>query len=245
MITIDKNRLKTLFDEKSSFFNRRNIPVDGYFAEAVFLFGLLTGDLSRIDFFKDNQTLKTIIEWFFWLVFIAYAIYLIVLTVIRVKNKYTLKDLESDILKISKENSAFSLLIIKNKNNPLQYLQCYDKRWKSYLFLYLHTNENEDKNIEKIKTFVCSNLNVAVEDVNIRFLFEKSHEKYSIPNKITRKYNHRFYEIDLSSFKNYKNNTFHIRGNKYTWMTLEEMMDNKTIMKKNSDIVGFIREYYN
>lgn len=244
MLTIDLNRLKTLFDEKSSFFHKRNIPIDGYFAEAVFLFGLLTVDLSKIEFFKDNSTATFVTALIFWSVFVAYAVYLIIITVIRAKNKYTLKDLENDIIKISKENSAFSLVIIKNKNNPLQFLQCYDKRWKSFLFLYLHTNENEDQNIEKIKTFVSSNLNIKKENISVRFCFEKSHEKYSVSNQITRKYHHRFYEIDLASFKCFKNNTFHLRGKKYKWMTLEEMMENKTIMKKNSDVVGFIREYY-
>ena len=51
----------------------------------------------------------------------------------------------------------FAIIIIKNKNN--EYLQYYDERWNSYLFLNCRIESEFD--IEKIKEEIRTKLNIA------------------------------------------------------------------------------------
>ena len=73
-----------------------------------------------------------------------------------------------------------SIILIKRGD---KYLNYFDERWGMYLFPNIKGND-----IEEIKNKYNTN--------NVKYLFDKVHEKYSIPNKETRTYHHYFYEVD-------------------------------------------------
>ena len=73
-----------------------------------------------------------------------------------------------------------SIILIKKGD---KYLNYFDERWGMYLFPNIKGND-----IEEIKDKYNTN--------NVKYLFDKVHEKYSIPNKEKRTYHHYFYEVD-------------------------------------------------
>ncbi len=108
-----------------------------------------------------------------------------------------------------------SILIKKEGNKFINY---YDKRWNMYLFPNIKGN-----NVEDIKNkFKCE---------NVKFLFDKVHDKYSIPNDEIKTYHHYFYEIDSD-----------IEGELFT---LDELLCMDKVKENNSDIISFIKEFYN
>ena len=108
-----------------------------------------------------------------------------------------------------------SIIIIKHDN---KYLNYYDENWKMYLFPNISGNS-----IEEIKNKYNSN--------NVKLLFDKVHEKYSIPHNEIRKYHHYFYQVDTD-----------INGE---YFTLEELIKFPKVKKYNEDIINYIRDYYN
>ena len=109
-----------------------------------------------------------------------------------------------------------SIIIIKKGNKFLNY---YDENWKMYLFPNIKGN-----NIDKIKNKYGTD--------NVKFLFDKIHDKYSVSHDEIRTYQHYFYEIG---------GNIDIKGE---YFTLEELLNNKEVKENNSDIIGFIKEYY-
>ena len=107
-----------------------------------------------------------------------------------------------------------SILIIKKNNKFLNY---YDERWKIYLFPNMKGN-----NIEEIKNKYNTD--------NVKLLFDKVHDKYSVSHKEIRTYHHYFYEVDAD-----------INGE---YFTLEELINDSDIKKYNEDIIKYIDEYY-
>lgn len=111
-----------------------------------------------------------------------------------------------------------SIIIIKEDN---KYLNYYDKNWDMYLFPNLKGN-----NIKEIEN--------KFQTKNVKFLFDKTHEKYSVKHKENRIYHHYFYEI--------KNADINVDDGKF--FTLNELLSNPKIKKYNNDIISFIDEYY-
>ena len=87
-----------------------------------------------------------------------------------------------------------------------------------YLFPNIKGND-----IEEIKNKYNTN--------NVKYLFDKVHEKYSIPNKETRTYHHYFYEVDKE-----------IDGE---YFSLNELLQKEKVKENNGDIIKFIEEFYN
>lgn len=65
---------------------------------------------------------------------------------------------------------------------------------------------------------------------NVKYLFDKVHDKYSIPNKEVKTYHHYFYEVDKN-----------IEGE---YFTLDELLSKEKVKENNADVIQFIREFY-
>lgn len=110
--------------------------------------------------------------------------------------------------------SIHSIIIIKKDD---KYLNYYDDRWDMYLFPNIKGN-----NINEIKEKYNTD--------NVRLLFDKVHSKYSVSHGENRTYHHYFYEVESD-----------IDGE---YFTLDELLEDPKVKENNSDIIGFIREYY-
>ena len=107
-----------------------------------------------------------------------------------------------------------SIIIIRKGNKFLNY---YDDRWNMYLFPNI--KGNDIKEIEKM-----------YNTSNIKLLFDKVHDKYSIPHDKIKTYHHYFYEVDKN-----------IDGE---YFTLDELLTYSKVKENNEDIINFIKEYY-
>lgn len=107
-----------------------------------------------------------------------------------------------------------SIIIIKKDNKFLNY---YDERWHTYLFPNIKGN-----NIEDIKEKYNVN--------EVKYLFDKVHEKYSVPNNEVRTYHHYFFEVKGD-----------VDGEYYS---LDELLTINSVKENNNDIIGFLQEYY-
>jgi len=107
-----------------------------------------------------------------------------------------------------------SIIIIKKDN---KYLNYYDERWGMYLFPNIKGND-----IELIKSKYGTN--------NVKLLFDKVHEKYSLSHNELRIYHHYFYEVDTNVDGEY--------------FSLDELLEDNRIKENNADIIQYIKEYY-
>ena len=107
-----------------------------------------------------------------------------------------------------------SIIIVKNKD---KYLNYFDKRWQMYLFPNIKGND-----IGKIKEKYNTN--------NVKFLFDKIHNKYSVSDKKIKTYHHYFFEVDEE-----------IDGE---YFSLDELLNKENVKKYNEDIIEYIRAYY-
>lgn len=107
-----------------------------------------------------------------------------------------------------------SIIIIKKDN---KYLNYYDDRWGMYLFPNLKGND-----IDTIKEKYNTN--------DVKLLFDKVHDKYSVSHNEMRHYHHYFYDVNSD-----------IEGE---YFTLDELLELPKVKENNSDIIEYIRNYY-
>lgn len=124
-----------------------------------------------------------------------------------------------------------TILIIKNKD---KYLQYFDKKWNSYLFL--NTKVENSVNEEEIKKHIKKLFNV--DNISLEYKFDKVHSKYSPTANKEKTYHHYFYKVNI----NLEDNDFKINDIDYKWFTMDELETDKRIQEINSDIVSFIKE---
>lgn len=134
-----------------------------------------------------------------------------------------------------------SIVLIKDtfSEYPNKYLVYDDKRWGCKLFPNYHTTENLDDNIENIRKHLSLDLKVPIEGIRGVFDFEEKHTKYSESHKEERLYLHDFYTFVVDGLKP---GDFEIDGREYFWLSLSEMEADENILKKNGDVIDFVKK---
>ena len=107
-----------------------------------------------------------------------------------------------------------SIIIIKKGD---KYLNYFDDKWGMYLFPNIKGNDIKD-----IKDKYAAD--------NVKLLFDKVHDKYSVSSNKIKTYHHYFYEVDAVVDGEY--------------FLLEELLENPKVRKYNKDIITFIQNYY-
>lgn len=126
--------------------------------------------------------------------------------------------------------SRHAIIVIKNDNN--EYLQYYDERWNSYLFLNCKLEDNF--NDDTIKKYVADKLNIDINNITCKYISDKIHTKFSESAQKEKEYHHYFYKVIIDI-------PFSIDDN-YKFFSYEKLMNDERIKKVNSDIIGFINE---
>lgn len=133
---------------------------------------------------------------------------------------------------------AHAIIIIKN--NKDEYLQYYDERWDSNLFLNCKLFEGFTE--RDIMDVVINKLKFSSDNLTCKFLGDKIHKKYSESAKIEKEYHHFFYRIDIKNMPDVmKDKKFVIDCITYSWYSLGELENDDRIMQVNSDIVGYVK----
>lgn len=152
--------------------------------------------------------------------------------------KYNKKKKSKDKPKGRKVMNTHSIIIIKNEKN--EYLQYYDKKWNCYLFL--NSKMENKENMESIYNKIKEMLNIEKEDVEISFVGEKIHKKFSESDKIEKEYQQFFYKVNiLKNIEEFNKKEFQCFNIKYKWFSFKEFENDERIQKVNSDIIQFVK----
>lgn len=135
-------------------------------------------------------------------------------------------------------NHAHAIIIIKNERN--EYLQYYDERWNSYLFLNCKLFDGYKE--QDIINVVWDKLNIPSDNLVCNYLGDRIHKKFSESAKLEKEYHHYFYRIDIKNMPDaMKGDSFVIDCLTYSWYSLDALENDDRIMQVNSDIVGFVK----
>ena len=131
----------------------------------------------------------------------------------------------------------FSILLIKDSRG--RYLLKKDKRWKTFLFPYSRT---KDDDIQGIKNFAKETLNLSpIEVISSK---EEDFTKRSVSANMTKTYHHIFYYCSFNIEQLPKKDSFKINGTVYKWFSFDDMKFNKDIWNKNNDNIVFVEKNF-
>lgn len=130
-----------------------------------------------------------------------------------------------------------SIIVIKNKKG--EYLQYFDKKWNSFLFLNCKLPNGEDGSV--IKNKIADDFNINKDLIKVSLVGCKQHKKFSESAKVEKEYIHYFYNVNLDI--KLDDNMFELNGICYKWFSYLELMKDERIQEVNSDIVQFVREF--
>ena len=130
-----------------------------------------------------------------------------------------------------------SIIVIKNEKG--QYLQYFDKKWNSYLFLNCKLPNGDDSNAVKNK--VTDALDIEQQLIKVSLVGCKKHKKFSESAKVEKEYTHYFYNVNINTKLN--ENEFEINGINYKWFCYSDLMNDERIQKVNRDIIQFVKEF--
>lgn len=133
-----------------------------------------------------------------------------------------------------------AIIVIKNEKN--EYLQYYDEKWNSYLFLNCKIENEQDINL--IKEKLVNDLNIEIQKIECEYVGKKQHKKFSESEKREKEYEHYFYKINIMDISNDINKKyFEINNIKLKWFSYNELKCDERVQKVNSDIVNFVKEF--
>lgn len=154
--------------------------------------------------------------------------------------RYDHHSLYKEIKGMDQTKHAHSIIAIMDSFNPCpgRFLVYDDARWGCRLFPNYPTQQNTEENEEYLKRKIAGDLKIPEE--NICLIYKKTvlQEKYSESHKENRVYLHRYYVAKITNFpKNELQNNFAIEGRSYHWMTIDAMLQDENIRKKNEDVI--------
>ena len=113
-----------------------------------------------------------------------------------------------------------AIVVIKNDRN--EYLQYFDERWNSYLFINykLEGDFNNEDIIEKLS----NELKINIKEIECTYVAEKTHKKFSESAKKEKEYQHYFYSINIKNIPDImKQKSFILNNRKYEWYSFSEL----------------------
>lgn len=239
MLNIDENKLKLLLEQNRTLIERKRYDGLGEIISSISLMiTLILADFSQLTIIKPLYF--KIVAWGIATVILIYGSYIF----IRSINIYSINQLYSEIADIDpKIEHSFNIVVIRNNIENGKYLLFKSQRWRCWLFPNYHCSSgsfNKTKELKHLKEYIKRDLKLS-EAPELKYIGNEISEKYSVGDKVRKKYNFHYFEALclVSDFNNKR--TFSCNGRKYCWKTLYQMNSNKNIVKKNSDVLDYIR----
>ena len=197
MIEIREEKLRELLESRKKYIGGTDFPIDGLFADIAFLLSILVTDYKPVLSIPAKE-----VKLFFWLAFVVYTSILVVKSYSAIRDKYTIDNLIDDISNSSERPHRFSLIVIRNTfdERTNKYLLLYDARWKSYLFPYTKSGDDEAESRRRIKSFIQSHLGIPTTAISVTKAFTAEHDKKSVSDNVMKHYIHDFYDVDISKY---------------------------------------------
>lgn len=153
-----------------------------------------------------------------------------------ITSRYSAETLYHEILACTDEHN-FSLLLLKDKRG--RFLLKYDKRWKTYLFPYTHTQDNDE---QSVRDFVNNSLKLS--QIDIKTSKEDDFTKTSVSANMTKTYHQKFYLCDFDLSQLPQKDCFKVYGTKYKWFSIDDMKINKSVWRKNSETFEYVEKKF-
>lgn len=240
-IVINKDKLKLIISNHRDEIGRSKQDI---FTNIFSVIGFWVGTVS---YFGNQSIFGMDLKTLFIVSSIVYSVWILCLIVKGCQfNADTLMDEIEKQNELSKQYSH-SIVLIKNtfEKYPNKYLVYYDTRWDCWFFPNWHTMEDVQENKKNIIEHISQDLKVDRNQISISYLFSKVREKYSHSFKKSKVYDHSFYKVDIEKEELLKlkiNQEVLIDGRKYKWMSIADMENSDNILKKNGDIIYFVKE---
>ena len=235
---IDEDKLKLLLEKRRDF-------ISGCKAGGLVAFGssvVFAGFTS--DFPDVSDRMGTFIRYgmiIVGVVLICLGLY------VMVKNHkvfYNQNDLHAEIMELDMTSHRFSVVIIKDTFNeyPNRYLVRYVKDWDCRLFFSFPTVELDDEG--NLVSQLSNALHVPKDSISLKFRTEDYVTKYSVKDKVTKTYDHRYYVAEISNYRpELQEDQFRIGDVDYYWMSYEKMNQDKRIHEFNKDIIDYVKDH--
>lgn len=249
MLNIDEKTVKLFLNQNKSKIETKNFSGIGEIVSGLSLgITLLCSDIKNIPYISPLY-----FEMAIWIITTAVFFAGVIQLVHGLSNRYTVDDLYNELVELdSGREHVFNIILLKNNTHEGKYLLFNSKRWKCKLFPNYHALSdpyNVDNESLRIKEAFASDVGVSKERIETTYLGKINSRKYSFGDKVNKQYVFHFFSISIAT-QVYDNNfkqkgSFRCNGKKFSWMTLDQMFANKNIMKKNSDVLNFVRNSMN
>lgn len=237
-ILIDDVKLNLLLEQKKHFIGK-TIVWDSALSSVSLLISVIIADYQDV-FGISGIVFKTIFV-ILGLFFTGKSIFDIIKSS---KYQYSYEELFRDINKLNEISHNHSIVVIKDSFNkfPNRFLVYEDKLWDCEFFLNYKENPNNE---EFIRSHISNELKIDSEDIQLKYISQKIHEKYSEKAKEIKIYSHKFYLATIKNFPDFmKNDSFEKDGRKYHWRSMMELEQNPDVLAKNMDVVNFVKGLY-
>ncbi len=236
MIMLEEKTLLDLLYKRAHHIKTRTHSWETLLCFVGYVASVLLADIRTLPF--KIQIIIIIIGLLYFAIFIA-SLY---------GSHYSVDAFYQDIVRAG-ENHNFSLILIKDSsgNVPNKYLMKKDKRWKCYLFPYLRTLDEKDRNQESVSHFIENTLHISANSCKFIESKEADFTKASVSSNMTKTYHHTFYHImcDVSSNPQLnKKSTIRIDGQTYKWFSIDDMKNDRRMMERNRDNITYIEKQF-
>lgn len=243
MIKLEEHKLRSfLLNRKEKIGIKKYSGVGEIISGLSLIVTILCSDFKKILFIKALYF--EIVSWIIAIIVLGVGI---IIFVSSICNTYTTEDLYNELMELDEDKiNAYNIILLKNNQADGKYLLFYSQRWKCNLFLnYKALNSNNyniKDEIDNIAKLFSNDTGISCNISDIEYLDKLDSKKFSFGDKVEKQYIFYFYTINIQVSANMQNLKFCCNGNKYCWMTLNEMYKNKNIIKKNADVLDFIRK---
>lgn len=237
-ILIDDLKLSLLLETKKQFIGKK-VAWDSILSAFSFLISVLLASYS--DFFGIPGLVFKTLFVFLGVCFSIKSVYDIIKSQ---KNNYSFEDLLVDINKLNEITHNHSIVVIKDTFDkfPNRYLVYEDQRWDCNFFLNYKENPNNE---DFILNHLSNELKIQKKDIELVFVAQKLHEKYSESAKENKMYSHKFYSATVKEFpQEMQNDSFEIDGRIYHWKNIPELEQDPNVQEKNLDVLNYVKELF-
>lgn len=241
MLNIEEKKMELLLEER-----KNDIEIHKFYGISD-IFAAISLGCSLI--FADASSIKVIPSKYFftimWLITFSFLIYGIVLLIKSSFGRYTVDALYSEIKDLDPRfEHGFNIVVIKNMIENGKYLLFKSQSWNCWLFPNYRCKSvcfNVEDEMEEIENRIKKDLKVS-NKMQITYLGNEISRKYSYNDRVVKRYNFHYFLFEGINIEVTNKSKFEINGREYCWKTINQMQRNFMIMKKNKDVVDFVRK---
>lgn len=235
-ILIDDVKLNLLLEKKKIFIGKK-VAWDSVLSACSFLISVVFASYNDI-WIIPGLAFK-IVFMFAGILFTIKAVYDVWNSS---KNSYSYEDLLHDINTLNEITHNHSIVAIRDSFSeyPNKFLVYDDPNWKCKLFINYKDNVNNES---YIKEHIFREFKVNKSEIKVEYISQNISEKISGSNNQKKVYCHKLFLTTIEKFPEYmKNDTFECDGRNYYWKSIVELESDEVAMKKNKDIIRFVKE---